>query len=256
MGWARLDDGYATHPKLLAAGLEATGLDARAISHCAKHETDGFVGDNEVASLAGDTRKGRKLGQVLEAVRRWHRSGVPCECLSPRAVADTRPGYWVHDFLKYNGSKERLKAIREADRIRKESERNPSGQKQESQRNPAGPSRERGRAPASRPPPVPTEESSSSNKSVGREPPDDDDAWAIAHDAAQLRLTASSETIARPEKWLVTTATDIYEQHHSRIQRRLSEGAVASDIAAELGPKLPTKPVEPTPGYHEKWVAS
>src|SRR4051812_14207864 len=43
MGWARMDDGYMDHPKILEAGPWCELLDRRAIEYCAAHDTDGLV---------------------------------------------------------------------------------------------------------------------------------------------------------------------------------------------------------------------
>lgn len=183
MGWARLDDGYSTHPKLVAAGLEATGLDARAISHCAKYETDGFVGEAEVSVLAGDIKKGKALAARLHQVNRWHRPDDKCRCLPDDASQKAEPGWWVHDYLIYNFSHDQLENKREKERLRKagvvdgnpphggpESAPPPHGNRAESASLPSAPSRAGTRAPASRPPPVPPDVSSSSSTTRLGEP--------------------------------------------------------------------------------------
>jgi hypothetical protein len=43
MGWARLDDGFYDHPKVLATSNAAIGLYCKALSYCGKHLTDGVI---------------------------------------------------------------------------------------------------------------------------------------------------------------------------------------------------------------------
>lgn len=55
MPWVRLDDGFHSHPKALAVGLDGCGLFARALSYCGAYLTDGRVPHAWVmAQTAGD----------------------------------------------------------------------------------------------------------------------------------------------------------------------------------------------------------
>lgn len=85
MAWAKFDDRWATHPKLLAAGLEAKGLDASGICYAAGQETDGFVPDTALVILAAGHRNPTKVADRLIEVGRWSRD-------------DSRKGYVIHDF--------------------------------------------------------------------------------------------------------------------------------------------------------------
>lgn len=102
MAWTKIDDGYRHHPKMLAAGLEALGLDVCAMTYASQHRTDGFIPDYAVAALY-PTPKSTKLVATLVKVGRWHRD-------------DTRGGYWIHDYLAYNPSAEEAEAEAEARR--------------------------------------------------------------------------------------------------------------------------------------------
>lgn len=114
MGWAKFDDRWATHPKLLAAGLEAAGLDARSICWCAGQETDGFVPDVALSILTAGHRSPGKVVARLVEVGRWSRD-------------DERKGYVIHDYLDYNQSREAAEAKREDDRRRQASFRSRQG---------------------------------------------------------------------------------------------------------------------------------
>ena len=53
MSWARLDDGWWSHPKVLRAGNAAAGAYARMLSYCAQHLTDGRLDRTTALSIAG-----------------------------------------------------------------------------------------------------------------------------------------------------------------------------------------------------------
>lgn len=89
MAWAKFDDRWATHPKLLAAGLEAKGLDASGICYSAGQETDGFVPDAALVILAAGHRNPARVADVLVTVGRWSRD-------------EARKGYLIHDYGVYN----------------------------------------------------------------------------------------------------------------------------------------------------------
>lgn len=110
MAWARFDDKRHMNPKLLAAGLEANGLDANAITYCAANETDGFIPDAALMLIAAGARSPRKLARRLVDVGRWERD-------------DDRGGHWVHDYLQYNDSKEKAEERRQVEREKKARQR-------------------------------------------------------------------------------------------------------------------------------------
>ena len=56
MSWARIDDGWWSHPKVLRAGNEAAGAWARMLSYCAQHLTDGRLDRETALSIAGRER--------------------------------------------------------------------------------------------------------------------------------------------------------------------------------------------------------
>ena len=103
MGWAKFDDRWPTHPKLLAAGLEAKGLDACGICYAAGQETDGFIPDSALSILAAGHRSPHKVAKVLVDVGRWDRD-------------EERKGYVIHDYLDYNPSRETREAERQGKR--------------------------------------------------------------------------------------------------------------------------------------------
>lgn len=105
MGWARMDDGYMYHPKIVEAGPWPELLDRRAIEHCAKNETDGLVTRSALRLLGRDIPKLAERVTVLLEVGRW-------------TANEAGGGWWVHDYLKFNPSKAEKEAMRVAGRER------------------------------------------------------------------------------------------------------------------------------------------
>ncbi len=238
MGWAKFDDGYATHPKLLAAGLEARGLDAAAICHCAKHETDGFVADISLPLLAYGAKKPHDVAARLVKVGRWMRD-------------DEKGGYWIHDYLVYNPSRKEAEKRREDERQRKakargeavsarspvsvsesrpaghppESERNPNHVRAESERSPCAPSRAGVARPVPtriEPPPTPPEAGlppggEEGPSEPGKAPPDAGRAVAasVAWELAErkLRNRSAPTPVSNERAWLERATQGILERH-------------------------------------------
>lgn len=101
MTWLRLDDGFAAHPKVAHLSPHAFKLHVSALCYCAQFLTDGFV----PTARPGLLMEGYRPAQVTELVDAglWE----PAE-----------GGYWLHDYLKYNPSREKVEAEREAARNR------------------------------------------------------------------------------------------------------------------------------------------
>jgi hypothetical protein len=86
MPWFKLDDSFHSHPKVIKAGNEATGLYVRCGSYAAQHLTDGFIPE-QVALHYGTP----KLADALVSAKLWRR---------------VRGGWRMPDYLQYNPSKE------------------------------------------------------------------------------------------------------------------------------------------------------
>ena len=109
MSWARLDDRFPWHPKVLAAGNAAIGLWVRCLVHCCAHATQGYV-DEAMAKRMGTARE---LQSVTDA-KLWVRvsGGETCTVTGRRdsgkrplpdvTVTMPGPGYWIRDFLHYH----------------------------------------------------------------------------------------------------------------------------------------------------------
>ena len=94
MGWVRLDDRFPDHPKVEAISDRAFRLHIRGLCYCSEHLTDGRV-PRQVAKRLGSLKS---LGELI-SVALW---------------SDEKDGYYIHDYLDFNPSKERVLATRSA----------------------------------------------------------------------------------------------------------------------------------------------
>lgn len=93
MSWGNLDDQSTFHPKVLKAGNGAWGAMCRMIAWSKAHGTNGEI----PGSVARMIATGEELDSAFEA-----------------GLLETRPdGYAIHDFLDWNDSAQRVRAIRE-----------------------------------------------------------------------------------------------------------------------------------------------
>jgi hypothetical protein len=117
MGWGRLDGKFSGHRKRRLATLAADGLLARAISHTAEHEQDGFVDEAWVMQQGSPSERRRALETALRVglveplppntTRELVGHAKPG--LRPRDVHVTvgpydEAGFLVHDYLDFNPS--------------------------------------------------------------------------------------------------------------------------------------------------------
>lgn len=97
MTWLKLDDAFADHPKVMAAGPLASWLHVCGLLYCSRLLTDGFIPAGQVRKLA-DVDDAIGLAEQLVAVGLWD-------------VADG--GYQVHDYLDFNPTREEALQRRE-----------------------------------------------------------------------------------------------------------------------------------------------
>lgn len=111
MAWFALDDGFDTHPKVRKAGNAAVGLFVRLGVHATKHLTEGHL-DGDIVRAYGTAATIRKL----TTVGMLHEHAHTC----PRCPQPAEGGYYIHDYLDYNKSREQIEAAREAARKRQQ----------------------------------------------------------------------------------------------------------------------------------------
>lgn len=100
MTWARLDDSFAEHPKVGRLSDTAFRAHVTAICYSARLLTDGFVPDAAVRAYP------RKAVEELRKIGLWERDS-------------DGSGWWLHDYLDYNPTRERVLAKRASDSARK-----------------------------------------------------------------------------------------------------------------------------------------
>jgi hypothetical protein len=103
MAWIKLDDQWMEHPKIVTVGRDARDVWLASITWCAKYLTDGYFPKNllpTLATMAGvDVANCQTFASDLLGVCLWELEGNK---------------YLVHDYLKYNPTKEQAIATREA----------------------------------------------------------------------------------------------------------------------------------------------
>lgn len=112
MAWARLDDGFPEHPKVLAVGPFGLAVFVRALCYSARNLTDGFIPDAAIASFTVDFARTSRAAHAVDWPARLVEAGL-------WDVVDG--GYQIHDYLAYNPSKEKVLAERRAvaDRVKR-----------------------------------------------------------------------------------------------------------------------------------------
>jgi putative intracellular protease/amidase len=96
VNWAKIDDGFYDHPKVLVAGEEAANLYLRGLVWCCKHLTDGAIPREALRTLTG-RRDAAALAAKLVASGLW----------------EARESGWaVHDFHDHNPTAAEVKARR------------------------------------------------------------------------------------------------------------------------------------------------
>lgn len=131
MVWVKLDDKYAEHPKIAAAGPLAELLWIRSLAYCNRNLTDGFIPYSVAATLVSwrfldpfhELDDGRRAMVDVGMTSGMSGDDVDCEALFPYL---TNAGLWVqvpggfrvHDFLDHQPSKAEIEKEREEARNR------------------------------------------------------------------------------------------------------------------------------------------
>lgn len=120
MTWVRIDDGFARHPKVVAAGPLAMAMQVAALCYCNRELTDGFVPravartllDWEgIALRCAEDEANQANGQAsAQANSKQVWSNVDAGCVIGALLAsgmweEAPGGYLVHDFDDYQPSK-------------------------------------------------------------------------------------------------------------------------------------------------------
>ena len=110
MSWAKLDDQYPDHPKIVKVGPLGMALHTAATCYCARYLTDGFVPAemiNRLISFDGiSTTCNGVTSQVVT-------TDVANELVKVGLFDEVDGGYLVHDYGKYNPPAKQVKEKRE-----------------------------------------------------------------------------------------------------------------------------------------------
>lgn len=108
MAWAKFDDSFYDHPKvmyLLETEPMALVLFIRSVTYCARHQTDGWLTNSLIEALVPLQRDREAQVKALLDQEMWH------------VHEDGRT--YVHDYLDYNPSREEIAEKRRQERERK-----------------------------------------------------------------------------------------------------------------------------------------
>jgi hypothetical protein len=132
MVWAKLDDEILDNPKIARAGVFGFALHVAAITWCSRNLTDGFIPTSRVTALLTLDRVHFDVANPFALIDGPRSMGGE-EGLDALAIADhlvlvglwhsVDGGYELHDFLKYNPSREETLAKRQKDSQRQERSR-------------------------------------------------------------------------------------------------------------------------------------
>lgn len=98
MAWTRIDDKFLLNPKIQSVGVYGMALYLSSLIYCNSNLTDGFILESVLPMLCGMAYQtpAKKMADVLVDVNLWEK---------------VEGGYQVHDFLKFNKSKQEIELI-------------------------------------------------------------------------------------------------------------------------------------------------
>jgi hypothetical protein len=113
MSWARFDDQYPDHPKIVEVGPLGMALHLAATCYCARYLTDGFVSStmlSRLLSFDGITYQNNAVTNAL----------VTNELIRVGLFEVVEGGIMVHDYLEYNPPAAEIKGKRAENAVRQE----------------------------------------------------------------------------------------------------------------------------------------
>lgn len=116
MAWWRGDDRSHGNSKLLAVGLDGTGLYFRMVSWCSAHESDGRIPEHVIPTLCPGLGKSAIQTIIRKLLTKFQGE-------SAALLEKTDEGFFIRDYLDYNPSHAYLEGRREKERQRIEGKR-------------------------------------------------------------------------------------------------------------------------------------
>jgi hypothetical protein len=117
--WVRLDDGFARHPKVAAAGPLAMAMQVAALCYCNQELTDGFVPRAVARTLLNfESDDGQTYWMMRVCTDDGRDEELTAEfiwdCLISAGMWEKVPGgFRIHDYEDYQPSKEDVLALRD-----------------------------------------------------------------------------------------------------------------------------------------------
>lgn len=113
--WVKIDDGFATHPKILAAGPLAAIIQIRAICFSSQNKTDGFIHNSALPLLlTGFEHIGIDEGSIGDYASfgcQANEVNWPMFMVEHKLWEQAENGYIIHDYLEWNLSKHDIESV-------------------------------------------------------------------------------------------------------------------------------------------------
>lgn len=255
MPWVKIDEEFASHPKVLEAGPLGMALQIAALCYCNRHLTNGHLSRAAAMTLlsfeglgmrmwandlvgGGEDASWELVVEDLVTAGLWHEIGHDCpDC------PEVRPGgYYLHDYLNYQPSKAEVEAEREAKRRAGSAGGKASAQARAAARGQATAAAER--QAESKPDPVPDPDPENLPSSSGSSPPrvlsDSEEDEEAEHDrvfaaacwvlAERVLASMPPGKVRLPQPWLVETRRERMYRHVNQARRIFED---RPDITAE-----------------------
>ena len=116
--WVKLDDRFAEHPKLMAAGALTWGVWTEAMAYCNRNLTDGYIPDAVAEAFGGRwrTRVGGRVWQVFvhcgDDVMAVDAEFIVSALVDAGLWHRADGGYQIHDYADYQPTKAQILAAR------------------------------------------------------------------------------------------------------------------------------------------------
>lgn len=118
MPWVRLDEEFARHPKVLAAGPLGMAMQVAALCYCNSYLTDGFVPRSVVPGLLHLEGLGMRMwnGDLIGSGEDADFKIVVEDLIDAGLWEEVPGGFRIHDFHQYQPTKDEVLAEREQKR--------------------------------------------------------------------------------------------------------------------------------------------
>jgi hypothetical protein len=115
MPWVRIDEEFARHPKVMAAGPLGMAMQVAALCYCNQYLTDGFVPRSVVAGLLDFQGLGMRMwqGDLMGGGEDATWQLVVEDLLAAHLWVEEKGGYRIHDYHDYQPSREAALKLRE-----------------------------------------------------------------------------------------------------------------------------------------------